>query len=616
MPPGSAGAWDDGSRDYRGDDGYPADGARGYGQSGGYPTQGQQGYGPQDGQYNDPYGQQPYGGYPSEQGQGGGGYGGPQGYQREDRGYGRSGGYPTQGQQPQGHAQRPAPGYGPGGYQDPNTGAYGHQSGGYPTSPPSGRSAPRRGGSGAYPALPPGGTGGYPTEDAGNDWYGGQPAAAKGASFADTGAYTLNGRVIDEYGTGPRRAMRDPARGYPPGPGQGSGPMPVSGRSGPMPAAGRSGPMPTRPALPAPPTPSRSNPGVAATRQQARLDEAATQVTRAPSGGFQGAPSGDFKKASGSFRGPASGGFQGAGARDTFEGNGGYNDYQDDFDDPGASGDPYQDHFDGSGPRPRKAAGRSSGGRSGGGLSGKRLLFAALAVVAVGIIGVAAYVFVLKPSSPSSNATASGPLPTGSAQTSQPICAQSLGTYCHISAATDDPKPLTPAELFPPALTGGASKSSYSLVSTKADTKCANAVIGQALITALQAGKCTQVVRGSYVSSDNKIMGTIGVVNLSTTNQAHYAGRVVGQNDFVAPLTSKTGVASKLGNGTGVVEAEFKGHYLILTWSEYVDGTSPTTKAQDTELEAFSNNLVSLTANIALSQRMVTGAPASPGATS
>jgi len=613
MVPGSAGAWDDGSRDYRGDDGYPADGARGYGQSGGYPAQGPQGYGPQGygpqgGRHGDPYGQQPRGGYGSEQGQGGGGYGGPQGYQREDYGYGRSGGYPAQGPQPQGYEQRPAPGYGPGGYQGPNTGGYG-QSGGYPTSPPGGRSAPRRGGSGAYPALPPGGTGGYPTEDAGNDWYGEQPAAAKGASFADTGAYELNGRVIDEYGTGPRRAMRDPVRGYPPGPGQGSGPMPVAGRSGPMPAAGRSGPMPTagRLALPAPPTPSRPNPSVAATRQQARLDAAATQITRAPSGDFE-------KAASGSFRGPGSGGFRGTGARDTFQGNGGYNDYQDDFDDLGAGGDPYQDRFDGSGPR--KVAGKAPGGRSGGWLSGKRLLFAALAVVAVGVIGVAAYVFVLKPSSPSSNAAAQGALPTGSAQASQPICAKSLGTYCHISAATDDPKPLTPAELFPPALTGGASKSSYSLVSTKADTKCANAVIGQALIKALQTGKCTQVVRGSYVSSDNKIMGTIGVVNLSTTNQAHYAGKVVGQNDFIAPLTSKTGVASKLGNGTGVVEAEFKGHYLILTWSEYVDGTSPSTKAQDTELEAFSNNLVSLTANIALSQRMVTGAPASPGATS
>jgi hypothetical protein len=171
-------------------------------------------------------------------------------------------------------------------------------------------------------------------------------------------------------------------------------------------------------------------------------------------------------------------------------------------------------------------------------------------------------------------------------------------------------------ELYPSAFTNTADKTSYSLVSTKADTKCANAVIGQTLIKALQAGKCSQVVRASYVSGNGKIMGTIGVVNLSSTNQAHDAGKVVGQNDFVAPLTSSKGVASKLGNGTGVVEAEFKGHYLILTWSEYVNGTVPSTKAQDTELEQFSGDLVNETANIALTQRMVTGVPPTASATS
>jgi hypothetical protein len=151
-------------------------------------------------------------------------------------------------------------------------------------------------------------------------------------------------------------------------------------------------------------------------------------------------------------------------------------------------------------------------------------------------------------------------------------------------------------------------------VSTKVDTKCQDAVIGSALIKALQTGKCTQVLRGSYVSGDNKIMGTIGVVNLSTTNEAHAAGKVVGQNNFIAPLTSAKGVASKLGNGTGVVEAEFKGHYLILTWSEFVDGTDPSTKTQDNQLEQFSNDLVAGSANVDLTQRMVTGAPATGGA--
>ena len=148
------------------------------------------------------------------------------------------------------------------------------------------------------------------------------------------------------------------------------------------------------------------------------------------------------------------------------------------------------------------------------------------------------------------------------------------------------------------------------------DKTCSDAVIGSDLITALKNGKCTQVLRASYVSGDGKIMGTIGVVNLSTTNDAHHAGKVVGENDFIAPLTSAKGVASKLGNGTGVVEAEYKGHYLILTWSEFVNGTDPSTKAEDNQLEQFSNDLVAGTANVDLSQRMVTGAAATPGATS
>lgn len=594
MPPGNAGAWDDGSPGYSGDADYPAGGNEGgygygYGPDNGYPGQDQPGYGPQGGQYGDPYGEQPYGGYGPGPGQGQGGYGGPPGYQRDDYGY----------TQPRDYGQQPAAGYGTGGYQDQNPG-YG-QSGGYPASGADGYPGPRYG-SGGYP-MQPNGSGGYPTADAGNDWYGGQPAAAKGASFADTGTYALNGRVIDEYGTGPRAAMRDPVRGYPPGPGwQGSGPLPVA----------------ARPALPAPPR--ASSPPVTETRQQEQLDESTTRPGRAPGGGTRNGPTGGFHGTpSGNFPRAASGGFQATAAPRAYQGRGGYNDYPDDFNDLGAVDDPYADRADGS--RAAKGGGRGSGKARGSRsprspLGGKRLLIAALGVVAFGIVAAAAYVFVLEPSSPSSNATATGPLPTSSAQSSQQACVKQLGSYCHIETATDDPKPLTVAELYPPAFTNDTDKTSASLVSTKLDKKCANAVIGQNLIKALKTYKCTQVVRASYVSSNGKIMGTIGVVNLATTNGAHYAGRVIGKNDFVAPLMSKKGVASKLGNGTGLVEADFKGHYLILTWSEYVDGTVPTTQAQDKPLKQFSSDLVASTANIALTQRMVTGAPPSPGASS
>ena len=120
------------------------------------------------------------------------------------------------------------------------------------------------------------------------------------------------------------------------------------------------------------------------------------------------------------------------------------------------------------------------------------------------------------------------------------------------------------------------------------------------------------MLRASYLSGDGKIMGTIGVINLVTTNEAHYAGKVVGQNDFIAPLATSKGIASKLGQGTGVVEAQYKGHYLILTWSEFVNGSTPSTTAQDNQLEQFSSDLVAGTANINLSERMVTAATRRP----
>jgi hypothetical protein len=104
-------------------------------------------------------------------------------------------------------------------------------------------------------------------------------------------------------------------------------------------------------------------------------------------------------------------------------------------------------------------------------------------------------------------------------------------------------------------------------------------------------------------------MGTIGVVNLDTTQDAAKAGKAVDGNDFINPLTTKSGATSKLGNGTGVVEAEYKGHYLILTWAEFTNLKTPDSH-QSHVLEQFETDLVAGTINVSLSERMVTGKPA------
>ena len=294
----------------------------------------------------------------------------------------------------------------------------------------------------------------------------------------------------------------------------------------------------------------------------------------------------------------------------------GYDDRGYDYDEPAAlNAAPVPDRRDGYDGYPPGAKTRSTGRPTLGPSGGKRsLLLTAVAVACVVIISAAVYVFLSKPESAAENSDTAGPLPTSGTAPSAQACVKQFGMYCHIELNTYDPAPLTVSELFPPAFVNETDKNSFSLVSTKLDKTCSNAVIGADLITALKSGKCTQIVRASYVSTANKIMGTIGVVNLISTNEAHYAGKVVGVNDFIAPLAAAKGVAQKLGQGTGVVEAEFKGHYLILTWSEFTNGTTPSSKAQDSQLEKFSADLIAGTANISLSQRMVTGAPASPGA--
>ena len=508
------------------------------------------GYG--DDGFGQPDGYGGSGGYPAQQG----GYGSG-GYPAQADSYGGSGGYPAQPDGYGGSGGYPAQpdGYGSGGYPaQPD----GYGSGGYPAQPDG------YGGSGGYPAQPGGyGSGGYPAlgngveaEDvagryAGNDWYGGRPAGASGsgAGFADTGTYNLDARTIDAYGSGPHPAAREAA----------------------------------------------DPPGLVHTGQQERYDgQYGAYAGYEDHGEYQDAPG----------YGPAQGFDQG------FD-QGGYGQGYDSRDD---YADPYQDRYgdDGTAPpagkpgkggKPRKTRKNPRGKR--------RLLIAGTAVVVAGILAAAGYVFVLKPKPSTVSPTSAAPLPSpGSGSAATAACVKQFGQYCHIELRTDDPAPLTLAELFPPAFVNETDHGSFTRAGTKLDTTCSKAVIGQDLIGALQDGKCTQVLRASYFSGDGKMMGTIGVANLSTTNEAHHAGKLVGNSDFVDPLSTTTGVTSKLGKGTGIVEAEYKGHYLIMIWAEFASTNAPANNTQDQQLQQFGADLIAGTANISLSQRMLNGHPA------
>lgn len=197
--------------------------------------------------------------------------------------------------------------------------------------------------------------------------------------------------------------------------------------------------------------------------------------------------------------------------------------------------------------------------------------------------------------------------PTSAPSRARPSPSPTLGKWQHIATRAADPAPLTVGELYPEAVS--SSNGSYDRAAGRMDTNCAHALFGTALKSAAKKSKCTQVARASYVSSDGKLMGTIGVLNLVSYQAATKVGKVVGSNEFIGPLAGSRGPTRSIAKGTGLVQAEIKGHYLILTWAEYANLHQPSKSHDRTVLVTFSNDLIQLTANRSLTNRMVTGQP-------
>jgi hypothetical protein len=255
----------------------------------------------------------------------------------------------------------------------------------------------------------------------------------------------------------------------------------------------------------------------------------------------------------------------------------------------------------------RRRRGRG-GGTRGRGSRMKVILLTGAAAVVVAALGATAYTFL---SGKSGHAGTSGAgvaapkLPTPTASATAP--GSKYGKWGFITSRAIDTTPLTVNELYPAQFE--IHNSSFQRTTDRADTNCNSALFGTQLQKAAKAYGCKQVVRASYVSGDQKMMGTIGVVNLTNSNDAAKAGNASGSTDFVTPLNGKTGPTKNLSQGTGVVQAEFKGHYLILIWAEFTNLKAPASDSQRTQLEQFSANLISGSANIALSTRMVNGHP-------
>jgi hypothetical protein len=182
-----------------------------------------------------------------------------------------------------------------------------------------------------------------------------------------------------------------------------------------------------------------------------------------------------------------------------------------------------------------------------------------------------------------------------------------LGLYGHIATRKSDPMPLKMSELYPTSFTAGGT----SIVRTAANksTNCGAELVGSRIGSAIGSAGCTQVVRATYLASGPGVMGTIGVLNLSTAKAATTVARAADANNFISQLAGQHGATTKIGQGTGIEEAAAKGHYLILIWAEFTNLHKPRTSAQLGTIENFMNELLQNTANVSLTHRMLTGRP-------
>jgi hypothetical protein len=226
-----------------------------------------------------------------------------------------------------------------------------------------------------------------------------------------------------------------------------------------------------------------------------------------------------------------------------------------------------------------------------------------LAPVLVVLVVVAGYVYLSGKHSPAPTHPAAPSHPAAAPKSPGPT----LGPWKHIESRSLDPVPLTTSQLFPVRFSRDGAAGTLAI--SGSGTRCSREVFGSKLATAIRKAKCTQVLRASYLSTDRKIMATVGVLNLDNVTGAEKAGRAAGSSEFIKQLPSRHGPTRNLAKGTGIEVAEVKGHYLILIWAEFANLHAPSGKSQRQKLESFSVGLVAGTANISLSNRMVTGRP-------
>ena len=230
----------------------------------------------------------------------------------------------------------------------------------------------------------------------------------------------------------------------------------------------------------------------------------------------------------------------------------------------------------------------------------------AVVVVGGGIFAVSALTGGSGKPAASKSSLASSPssaLSTTASPSPAPAATGALGAKLKTQAT--DPQPLTVGEIFKNAEFKG-----YKMTATNTSVNCGKQAHGAKLAAALKSGKCTQFLRATYQTTDGKLIGTVGVANLSTAGAAKKAQKAAsGTGNWMVPLPG-TGVTKKIsGKAISLGSAEARGHYLILTWVQRPDGKA-IGAGQKSAAQNFATQVpLGSNLNAALQYRGISGKP-------
>ncbi|MEU0568386.1 hypothetical protein ABZ297_23790 [Nonomuraea sp. NPDC005983] len=229
------------------------------------------------------------------------------------------------------------------------------------------------------------------------------------------------------------------------------------------------------------------------------------------------------------------------------------------------------------------------------------LWFAIGGVAVLGLLGAGLWVMWNADGPQSAETEASRP-------SSAPLPTTPPGKYGFAENRSTDPEPLTVKELFPTKKLAFEGRS-YEMTVTGKAKKCADVVIGDKLQKALKKAKCTQLVRASFRDKGGKVIGTVGVANLSTATNAGKVAAIGDQKNYVKPLAGKDSVTKLVGTGSGGTKVWTHGHYAVMVWVQTKDGTKPDKKGTKRLFEAV-DDFTKASVFKALDSRTLTGYPA------